>query len=188
MWCGGQVTLGTAGRWSVALDRHVLHLELPAGVFGMAHVHVCGMKMSVLWKLLGISCWSQFSYYHCCTLLGFVNIHSSLIWVTLTAIAFIWHIATNGSDDTQYYIAINIILFKLLAILTQYQIPLRYTSDFPILLHHPPSAPRSLSKTNPTDGFAFAHGRTNIFFMCTTGILTPSTVCTNFDWAGPAHW
>lgn len=29
------------------------------------------------------------------------------------------------------------------------QIPLRYTSDFPILLHCPPSAPSSLSKCNP---------------------------------------
>ena len=67
----------------------------------------------------------------------------------------------HGSDDIQCHIAINIMQFNLLAILTQNQIPWRYTSDFPILPHHPPSAPRSLSKSNPTDGFASARGRNN---------------------------
>lgn len=37
----------------------------------------------------------------------------------------------HSSDAIQYYIAINIIQFKPLAVLTQNQIPLRYTSDFP---------------------------------------------------------
>jgi len=68
-----------------------------------------------------------------------------------------------SSDDIQWqsYLAANIIQFHFLAILTQNQIPLRYTSEFPILLHHPPSAPRSLSKSNPVDSRTFAQGGTN---------------------------
>jgi len=33
------VTLGAAGWWCIVLDCHILHLELAAGVSGMAHVH-----------------------------------------------------------------------------------------------------------------------------------------------------
>lgn len=60
-----------------------------------------------------------------------------------------------SSDDIQWqdYIAINIIQFNSLAILAWSQIPLRYTLDFPILLHHPPSSPRSLDKSNRMGGF-----------------------------------
>lgn len=57
----------------------------------------------------------------------------------------------RGSDDLQYFIANSIIQFKSFTVLTQNQIPLRYTSDFPILLCYPPSAPSSLSECNPVD-------------------------------------
>ena len=49
----------------------------------------------------------------------------------------------------------------LWTILTQNQIPMRYTSEFPNLPHYPPGTPRSFSKSNPADGLAFARGRTN---------------------------
>lgn len=48
------------------------------------------------------------------------------------------------------------IQIKLLAILTQYRIPLTYTLDFLI-----PNAHRFLIKTNLTNGFVFAQGRSN---------------------------
>jgi len=62
-----------------------------------------------------------------------------------------------SSNDIQWqaYRAINIIQFNSLSVLTQNQIPVRYTPDFPTLLHHPPGAPRSLSKSNSTDRLAF---------------------------------
>jgi len=81
--------------------------------------------------------------------------------VILTVTSLICHVTINRSDGMQYYIPINIIQFKLLSILTENHIPLRYTSDFLILLHHPPSALRSLSKSHPTAGLAFACGGTN---------------------------
>ncbi|CAM9926990.1 unnamed protein product, partial [Bubo scandiacus] len=46
-------------------------------------------------------------------------------------------------------------------VFTHNQVPLWYASDLSILLHHPSGAPRSLSKNNPVDGFAFARRRTN---------------------------
>ena len=67
-----------------------------------------------------------------------------------------YHKRDNDDIQRQDYIAINVVEFSPLAVLTQNQMPLRHTSDFPILPHHPPSAPRSLSKSNPTTGFAFA--------------------------------
>jgi len=54
------------------------------------------------------------------------------------------------------YLEINVKQFNLLSSLTQNQIHMKYTLNFPILPHHPPSIPRSLSKSNPADGFAFA--------------------------------
>jgi len=63
-----------------------------------------------------------------------------------------------SSDDIQWqgYLTSNIIQFNLLAVLTQNQIPMKYTLDFPILAHYPPNASRSLRKSNPMGGFAFA--------------------------------
>ena len=68
---------------------------------------------------------------------------------------------TTDGIPRQTYLAINTIQFNLLAILTPNQIPFRYTSNFPILPHYPQSVCRSLTKSNPTDEFAFARGRTN---------------------------
>lgn len=97
--------------------------------------------------------WGQFWFHHHCTcpvlsllhfiqLFSSIKIHSSLIWVTLTVKPFIWHIETI-SDSTQDYIIINIVqLFPKikLAILSQNQIPLWYTSAFPIFSHYPASS------------------------------------------------
>jgi len=81
--------------------------------------------------------------------------------VLFTVIHLIGHIGSSRGNDMQYYIEINIIQFKLLAILTECHISLRYASDFPIVPYHPPSPTRSLSKSDPTDGFVFSCGRTN---------------------------
>lgn len=112
---------------------------------------VCQMVCGV------VTCWSQFWSHHCC--------------VCAVLSKFICHYLGDSYCDTisvtcsnllcdyvQYYTAINIIQFKSRVILT-HQIPVKYTLDFPILQHYPPSVPRSLSKRNPTDGFAFAWGR-----------------------------
>lgn len=68
--------------------------------------------------------------------------------------------SNHSRDDIQHYIAISITQFKFWAILTQYQIPLRYILNFPNLSRYP-STPRSLSKSNPSDGFTFVWGRNN---------------------------
>lgn len=44
--------------------------------------------------------------------------------------------------------------------------PLGYTTDIPILLHYPPHAPRSLSKSSPTDRLAFAWNPENLGKLC----------------------
>lgn len=62
----------------------------------------------------------------------------------------------HSKDVTHYYIAINIIQFKSLPVLTQNQIPLRYTSHLSILLHYSSSASRFLIKSSILDGFAIA--------------------------------
>ena len=91
---------------------------------------------------------------------------------------------------TWYNVAINM-QFKLLAVLTQHQIPLRYAMDGPILPHYPPCAPMSLSKSNPMNRLVFAQSRNNPdclaqrVLMCTTGTLSPSTVRKRFDLPGP---
>jgi len=73
-------------------------------------------------------------------------------------------ITYNYSSDNrqqQGHLTVNTIQYKLLIILAQNQIPMRYTSDVPILSHYPPGASRSLSKSSPADGFTFARGKTN---------------------------
>jgi len=124
---------------------------------------------------------------------GSIKINSSLIWVTLTVIPLIRHIATivvmiyRANWHIMLYNS-NHWLFS-----PNVKSPLGYTSNFAIFLHYSPSAPRSLRKSNPMDGFTFAWGRNNPdslpkhVFMCTTGPLSPSTVHNRFEWAGPAQ-
>ena len=47
---------------------------------------------------------------------------------------------------------------ELLTALPQHQIPLWYTLNIPIFLHHPPSGPRSLGKNSSTERFALPRG------------------------------
>jgi len=95
------------------------------------------------------------------SLLLFTQLHHSSFFINLSdSYCNIFDMAySNYSTEGiqwQGYIAINIMRFNSLTILTKNQIPIRYTSDFPILPHQPPSAPRSLSKSSPMDGSAFA--------------------------------
>lgn len=96
-----------------------------------------------------------------------------------------------NSGDIQHRVTSSITQFKSQAVFTQDQILLRYTSEFPILPHYPPSTPMSLSKSHLTDGFAFAWGRNypgclpQHIFLHTTGTLSLSIGCKSFDWAGP---
>lgn len=62
----------------------------------------------------------------------------------------------HRSNDIQYYTEINITQYESLVVLTLHQICLRYTSDFPILVHCLQNAPMSLSKSSLIDVFAFA--------------------------------
>jgi len=147
---------------------------------------VCGLKMTIWRRWLGTASGLVPSLLHFARFHRFINLGDSCC----NTVAY----SSWSSDDvrSQGYLAINIVQFNSLAILTQNQIPLRCTLDFPGLPHHPPGAPRYLSKSNPTDGFTSARGRThqtvfpNIFFMCTTGALSPSTGRGIFDWAAPA--
>lgn len=91
---------------------------------------------------------------------GSIKTHSSLIcdpYCNPIDVAYNSH----SSDDMRNCTAINIVQIKSFAVPAQHQIPPRHTSAFPILPHYPPSAPRSLSKTKPTDGSALAQGRSS---------------------------
>jgi len=126
---------------------------------------VCRLETLISMKLLGASCWkpgpvpsSLCSARFSSKSPSFFTLDNSYYDTTGTT-----HNNYN-SDNRQWqgYLTINFIQFIYLwTIITQNQIPMRYTSDFPILPHYPPGTPRSLSKSNPTDGFAFAWGRTN---------------------------
>ena len=134
------------------LDGHMLHLELTAGASGVAHAHGLWFEDVSLAEVAGCQLLkpglilSALHFARFCQCSSFINLDY------FTVRPLIEHTATDGIDAMQYYVPINIIKFKVLAVLTENHIPLRYTSDFPILPHHLPSAPRSLSKSSPTDG------------------------------------
>jgi len=132
----------------VVMGSHMLHLELGADVSGAARAHSlqaedvdfeeiagCQLKPSPVQSLMCSARFLQSPSFFC---LGDSSCDTSDITYN-----------NYSSDNRQYhgYLAVNIIQFHLLTILAQNQIPKRYTSDFPILLHQPPDAPRSLSKS-----------------------------------------
>lgn len=80
-------------RWCVMVDCFILHPELLAGVSGAAHFPGLWIE-DVKRKSLGANCWSQLWFHHHCTFLGFIKVHSLLIWVIAIVIPLIWHIAT----------------------------------------------------------------------------------------------
>jgi len=96
---------------------------------------VCGVGLLHAEASSGSITAALVQFYHGYTLLSFIKINSSLIWVILTVIHSIWNIETDRSDDMQYYIAINVILFKLLAISPAKSKPLDVHIGFP----HPPA-------------------------------------------------
>jgi len=147
----------------VVLDGHMLHLELVAGVPGTGYAHglraedvdleeVAGCQLLMPGLVPSPLCFAWFYQSS-----PFINLDGSYCNTIDTAYS------SYSTDDIlwQGYLANNIIQFNLLAILTQNQIPLRYTPEFSILPHYPPGTPRPLSKSNPTDGSAVAWGRTN---------------------------
>lgn len=138
-------------KWYVVLDCCMLDPEHIAGLSGT----VCQLKMSTLRKLLDASCWSQSWFHHHCTWFGCIKVHSSSERYLLSTV---W---MTYSIKWQLPVAINIIQFKSCSLLKKNQIPLRNTSDFSILQCWLQSAPGSLSKSNPMDGFVFAWGRSD---------------------------
>ena len=140
-------------RWCVVMGGHLLHVELTV------------RRRCWSWW----SCWvpvveNVVQFHHHCDLLGFhwkspslFNLDDSYYDNTRTTY-------NNYNSDNRVTGLFNnnfIQFIYLLTIFTQNQIPMRYTSDFPILPHYPPGTPRSLRKSNPTDRPAFAWGRTN---------------------------
>ena len=59
---------------------------------------VCGLKMLFLMKLLGACCRSQVQSHHHCSLLGFIKVRPSLVWVIFTVILLIYN---NYSSDNR---------------------------------------------------------------------------------------
>ena len=139
-------------------DCCMLHLELVAGLFGVAHAHGLWVEDIDLEEFAGHQLLKPVQVP---SPLHFTRFHQSSAFIDLgdsycNTIDVAYGNCSN--DDIQWlqYSSMYIIHFNSLAILTQDQTPLRHTLNFPILPHHPPSAPRSWSKSNPVDGFAFA--------------------------------
>jgi len=136
----------------------MLHPEVMAGVSGVAHGHGLHTEVVDLHEGAGHQLLKTGPVP---SPLHFAWFHESPFFISLgDSYCNTIDIACNNycTDDIQWqgYSAINIMQFNLLALLPQNQILMRYTSDFFILLHHPPGAPRSLSKSNPVDRFIFA--------------------------------
>jgi len=145
------------------LDGCILHPEVATGVSGIAQAHGLHVEDVYFKQVAGDLllkpglvpsplCFAWFYQSSC-----FINMDDSCC--NTIDIAY----SNYSSDDTywQAYLAINIIEFTLLAVLTQNQLSMRYKSDFPILPHNLQGTPRSMSQSNPPDGFTFARGRTN---------------------------
>lgn len=135
------------------LECCLLYPELIAGVSGMAHGHGLWVQGVDLKEVAGCQLLKPvlcFAWFYQSSFFSYLGDS----YCNTTDMAY----SNCSSDDTQWqgYIAVNIVQFYLFAILTQNQIPLNYTLDFPVLLHHPRSAPRSLRKSSAADGFAFA--------------------------------
>ena len=67
----------------------MLPLELAAGTLGATHALGLQVEDVDLEEIAG----RQFKFHHCCSWLNF-KVHPSVIWVILTVIPLIWHIAT----------------------------------------------------------------------------------------------
>lgn len=72
-------------------------------------------------------------------------------WLLL---CWFWHTAMASSSNGN-------IQLKSRVVFTQGKILLRCTLHFPMLLHYPPSAARSFSKTSPINVFTVSQGRSN---------------------------
>lgn len=86
---------------------------------------------------------------HAAASFGSIRIHSSSSGSYCNNVDEVYN--NHSNYYMQYYVVVSIIQLKLLTVLTQHQITLRCTVDIPILLRYPPSAPKSLSKSSPTN-------------------------------------
>ena len=111
----------------MVLGCYMLHLELAAGVFGTAHTHGLQAEDVDLEEIVGRQLLKPVQVL---SPLHFARFHQSPSFSDLgdsycntTDMAY----SDYSSDDIQWqgYLAINIIQFNLLAVLTQNQIPLR---------------------------------------------------------------
>lgn len=115
------------------------------------------------------------------TTLHFFNLLEILMsWFSLLYHLSIWLCLTYGKITTTFNENYHHLPW------TELNAFIKYTMG-PLVL--PTIIPVSLSKTNLTDEFAFAWGRTspvfpNTFPIWPTGTLLPSTVCGGFVWAG----
>ena len=125
-------------RWWVLLDGHMLHLELVASVFGVAHALGLWFEDVDLEEVAGCQLLKPGLIL---SLLHFAPIHQNSAFISLvdSYCNYVDNMAyrNHRRNDTRWQeeLAIGSIEFKLLTIVTLNQIPLRYTSDFPILPH-----------------------------------------------------
>lgn len=87
-----------------------------------------------------LACWSQFWFHKNSFFFNLCDSYCKTIDKVYS---------NHSTEDMQYYVVIHILQFKSLAILTQCQIPLRYTPDFPILLHYLISVTKVLEQKQP---------------------------------------
>jgi len=138
--------------WCVVLDCCMLHLKLAAALSAAAHGHSLWVEDVNLQEAAGHQLLKSGLVP---SLLHFSRFHQSSSFISLgdsycSTIDMSYSNYSTDGIQWQCYLAINIKL-NLLAILTRKQIPSRDTLDFPIILQHSPSAPRSLSKSSPVD-------------------------------------
>ena len=128
------------------LDCCMLHSQLTANVSGMVHTHGMWVEDVNLKKVVGCSLLKSVLV---SSPLHLARFHQSSFFIRLSDSScntIVMAYSNHSSDDMQYYVAISIIQFKSLAILIHNQISLRYTSDFPILLHYPPKCTQVLEQ------------------------------------------
>jgi len=70
---------------------------------------VCGLELLILMRLLGASCWILVQSHHHCSLLGFIKVRPSLVWVIFTVILLIYNNYSSDNRQWQSYLAINFI-------------------------------------------------------------------------------
>lgn len=81
---------------------------------------MCGVRLLYAETGSGSLTPAVIKLYHHCPFLGSIKIHSSSVLVTLNGTTGDMTYINHSINDIQYYIAINMIQVKLLAILTQY--------------------------------------------------------------------